>query len=58
MTPSGPSTPAAGASDYARVGGEAGVKAVVDAFVERMAGDMIIGFFFAGKDLARVKAHE
>lgn len=43
---------------YARVGGEPVVRAVVDAFVDRMANDYIIGFFFDGKDLARVKQHE
>lgn len=43
---------------YARLGGEPAVRALVDRFVERMAADAIIGFFFAGKDLARVKLHE
>lgn len=43
---------------FARVGGEDRVRAIVDRFVDRMAGDPIIGFFFAGKDLARVKVHE
>jgi hemoglobin len=41
-----------------RLGGEGALRAVVDRFVERMAADMIIGFFFAGKDLARIKQHE
>lgn len=43
---------------FARVGGEPVVRAVVARFVDRMAADPIIGFFFAGKDLDRVKLHE
>lgn len=31
---------------------------IVAAFVHRMAADLIIGFFFEGKDLARIIAHE
>ncbi len=45
-------------SPYERIGGEPVVRAVVDSFVDRMAADYIIGFFFDGKDLARVKQHE
>lgn len=43
---------------FDRAGGEGAVRAVVDRFVERMAADFIIGFFFAGKDLVRIKQHE
>lgn len=45
-------------TDFVRAGGEAVVRAIVERFVDRMAADPIIGFFFTGKDLARVKAHE
>ncbi len=43
---------------YERAGGETVVRAIVGAFVDRMAKDYVIGFFFDGKDLARVKQHE
>ncbi|MSQ02111.1 MAG: group 1 truncated hemoglobin [Myxococcales bacterium] len=42
----------------ARAGGEAAVRAAVDRFVDRMAADFVIGFFFEGKDLGRIKLHE
>jgi hemoglobin len=45
-------------TDLDRAGGESVVRAIVDRFVDRMAADMIIGFFFAKADLSRVKAHE
>lgn len=34
------------------------VRGVVDRFVDRAFDDMIIGFFFTGRDRARVKQHE
>ncbi|GDX79352.1 hypothetical protein LBMAG42_11630 [Deltaproteobacteria bacterium] len=34
------------------------MRAIVDGFVDRMAGDFVIGFFFAGRDLERIKLHE
>lgn len=45
-------------SDFARLGGEPGIAAHIDAFVDRVAADFIIGFLFQGRDLARVKARE
>jgi len=43
---------------FDEAGGEPAIRAVIDAFVTRMAGDPIIGFFFAGKDLDRIRRHE
>lgn len=34
------------------------LRPVVDRFVRRMANDFVIGFFFAGRDLDRIIAHE
>jgi hemoglobin len=45
-------------TDFDRVGGESAVRQVVDRFVDRMAADSVVGFFFDGKDLFRLKAHE
>lgn len=45
-------------SAFERLGGEPQVLALIDRFVRRMAADRIIGFFFDGKDLDRVIAHE
>lgn len=45
-------------TDFERVGGEPVVRAIIDRFVDRLFADMIVGFFFNGKDAARVKAHE
>lgn len=44
--------------DVARLGGEQALVSLVDRFVRRMAGDFVIGFRFAGVDLARVAHHE
>jgi truncated hemoglobin YjbI len=43
---------------FQRAGGEPVVRAIVDRFVDRQFEDRIIGFFFDGKDRARVKTHE
>lgn len=43
---------------YEQIGGEPVLREIVNRFVDRVANDMIIGFFFAGKDLDRVKQHE
>jgi truncated hemoglobin YjbI len=43
---------------FERAGGEPVVRAVVQRFVDRQFDDRIIGFFFAGKDRARVTDHE
>ena len=34
------------------------LRPLVDRFVRRMAADFVIGFFFAGRDLERIIAHE
>lgn len=43
---------------FEEAGGEVVVRAIVDRFVDRAFDDMIIGFFFTGRDRARVKQHE
>lgn len=43
---------------FLRAGGEPAVRAIVERFVDRMAADFVIGFFFAKADLNRVKLHE
>lgn len=43
---------------FEEIGGEPVLRDIVNRFVDRVANDMIIGFFFAGKDLDRVKQHE
>jgi hemoglobin len=45
-------------TDYDLLGGREAVKGLVDRFVRRAAEDMIIGFFFDGKDLERIIHHE
>lgn len=45
-------------SDYDRLGGAAGLRRVVEAYVARFAGDFIIGFLFEGKPLGRIVEHE
>jgi len=40
------------------LGGEAGVKPIVERLIERVSGDLMIGFFFRDADLERVKRHE
>ncbi len=48
-----------GASSWIdRVGGPQVVRAVVERFVARCAADPILGFLFAGRDLARIVEHE
>lgn len=43
---------------FERAGGEPVVRGIVDRFVDRAFDDVIIGFFFAGKDRAGIKTHE
>lgn len=43
-----------GMTDYERIGGERALRAIVEDFVDRVSRDMIVGFFFAGKDLGRI----
>jgi hemoglobin len=45
-------------SDFERLGGEAGLRALVQAFVDRVFSDTIIGFHFAGKDKDRIVEKE
>jgi hemoglobin len=45
-------------TDLERMGGRSSLERVIDAFVERVAADMVIGFLFTGRDLARIKRHE
>lgn len=45
-------------TDYERIGGGERLSALVRAFVDRMAGDFVIGFRFEGKDLDRIAFHE
>ena len=44
-------------TDYERIG-EARLRALVDDFIDTVAGDFIIGFMFLGKDLERIKRLE
>jgi hemoglobin len=41
-------------SPYDAIGGEAGVRAVLDALYEQLFVDPIVGFLFEGKDRARI----
>jgi hemoglobin len=43
---------------YDEIGGAPAVTAVVDAFYERLVGDDELRAYFAGKDMARLKAHQ
>lgn len=43
---------------FERAGGEPVVRGIIDRFVDRAFDDMIIGFFFLGKDRAGIKTHE
>lgn len=45
-------------SNFERLGGEARLRAIIDDFVERAFGDMMIGFFFRSASKARVKEKE
>lgn len=45
-------------TDYDALGGREAVAVLVERFVHRAAKDMIIGFFFDGKDLGRIVFHE
>lgn len=52
------SAPPASDTAFARLGGEAGLRAIVDAFVERLLRDPMVGFFFAKVPARRLKALE
>jgi hemoglobin len=45
-------------SDYDALGGEPALRAIIDDFIDREAGDFIVGFMFQGVDLERVKEME
>lgn len=47
-----------GESDWERLGGDVGGARIVAAFVRAMADDFVIGFLFAGVDLARLAERE
>lgn len=39
---------------YGTIGGEAALARILDRFYEKMSQDLLIGFFFAGKDLKHI----
>lgn len=39
---------------YEEVGGESGLEAILDSFYNKMAQDILIGYFFTGKDLKKI----
>lgn len=45
-------------SDFERLGGEAGLRAVIEDFIKRVTSDMMIGFHFRGVDHARLTQME
>jgi truncated hemoglobin YjbI len=45
-------------SPYERLGGEVGLEKIVDDFIDRVTGDMMIGFFFRSIDKERLKRLE
>jgi hemoglobin len=46
------------ASMYERIGGEQGLRAIVDDFVDRVFDDVMIGFFFRNIERRRIKELE
>ena len=45
-------------TDCERLGGEEAVRRLVDAFLDLVFSDFVIGFHFAGRDHDRIRAHE
>jgi truncated hemoglobin YjbI len=45
-------------TDYERLGGDAVLTPALTDFVQRMAGDFIIGWLFEGRDLQAITRHE
>lgn len=45
-------------TDYDALGGAAGLRRVLDDFVGRMMGDIIVGYLFDGVDRERLVSHE
>jgi len=43
---------------FARLGGEAKLREIIDAFIDRVFADRMIGFFFRNADRARIKEME
>jgi hemoglobin len=43
---------------YEEIGGAAAVDTVVDLFYERLVADPSVSHYFAGKDMAKLKAHQ
>jgi hemoglobin len=43
---------------YDRIGGEAGLRAIIDDFIDRVFDDIMIGFFFRNAAKSRVKEFE
>ena len=43
---------------FERLGGEAKLREIVDYFIDRVFGDLMIGFFFRNADRARIKEME
>ena len=45
-------------SDYERLGGREAVRQLVDAFLDQVFSDFVIGFHFEGRDQDRIRRHE
>jgi len=45
-------------TDYERIGGEAALERIIRRFIELVFNDFIIGFWFKGRDMERIVAHE
>ena len=45
-------------TDYERIGGHAGLEALIGVFVDLVFDDFIIGYLFEGRDRARIVRHE
>lgn len=50
--------PSTGQSLFERLGGEEKIRAIVDAFIDRVFADRMIGFFFRDADRMRIKEFE
>lgn len=46
------------ATDFELLGGEPALRAIVNRFIDRVFGDLMIGFFFARADRQRIKDRE
>jgi hemoglobin len=43
---------------FQKVGGESGLSEILKDFYQRMADDLLIGFFFTGKDLEKIASQQ